>query len=130
MGITELIGKVYNKEKSGNAMMSLNLYKTGETWMFDDVGHGIKQEPFVLGMSEIISSYLPKGKDRCTAIFSMNKFPECDTLELEYEEANGGWYHVSESNFPTTKGMRGWLCPVTRVYLRQIPHNIYYQVKG
>lgn len=110
--------------------MSLNLYKTGDTWMFDDETFGITAEPFVLGMSEIISSYLTKGKDRCTAIFSLNEFPECDTLDLEYEEANGGWYNVSKSNFPTTKGMRGWLCPVTRVYLNTIPKNIYYKVEG
>lgn len=110
--------------------MSLNLYKTGDTWMFDDETFGIKAEPFVLGMSEIISSYLTKGKDKCTAIFSLNEFPGCDTLDLEYEEAGGGWYNVSKSNFPTTKGMRGWLCPVTRVYLDTIPKNIYYKVEG
>ncbi len=130
MGITELIGKIYKGEKRGNAMMSLNLYKTGDTWMFDDDTFGITAEPFVLGMSEIISAYLPKGKDKCRAIFSLNKFPESDRLDLQCEEANGGWYIVGESNFPTIKGMRGWLCPVTRVYLRAIPHNIYYKIEG
>ena len=52
-----------SKSKPGNAMMSLNLYRTGNTWMFDDETYGIVAEPFVLGMSEIISAYLPKGKD-------------------------------------------------------------------
>jgi hypothetical protein len=125
-----IIKKFTKGDKPGNAMMSLNLYKTGDTWMFDDETFGIKAEPFVLGMSEIISSYLTKGKDRCTAIFSLNEFPGCDTLDLEYEEAGGGWYNVSKSNFSTTKGMRGWLCPVTRVYLDAIPKNIYYKVEG
>lgn len=111
-------------------MMSLNLYKTGETWMFDDDTYGIKAEPFVLGMSEIISAYLSKGKNRCTAIFSLNKFPSCDTLDLTQEDSNGGWYVVSESNFPTIKGMKGWLCPVTRVYLKTIPQNVYYKIEG
>ena len=45
-----------SKSKPGNAMMSLNLYKVGETWMFDDDTYGIKAEPFVLGMSEIITA--------------------------------------------------------------------------
>ena len=80
---------VKSKSKPGNAMMSLNLYKTGETWMFDDDTYGIKAEPFVLGMSEIISAYLSKGKDRCTAIFSLNKFPLCDTLDLTQEDSDG-----------------------------------------
>jgi len=119
-----------SKSKPGNAMMSLNLYKTCETWMFDDDTYGIKAEPFVLGMSEIISAYLSKGKDRCTAIFSLNKFPLCDTLDLTQEDSNGGWYVVSESNFPTIKGMKGWLCPVTRVYLKTIPQNVYYKIEG
>ncbi len=130
LNLEAIIKKFTKGDKPGNAMMSLNLYKTGDTWMFDDETFGITAEPFVLGMSEIISSYLTKGKDRCTAIFSLNEFPECDTLDLEYEEANGGWYNVSKSNFPTTKGMRGWLCPVTRVYLNTIPKNIYYKVEG
>lgn len=119
-----------SKRMPGNAMMSLNLYKTGETWMFDDDTYGIKAEPFVLGMSEIISAYLTKGKDRCTAIFSLNIFPLCDTLDLKEEEANGGWYVVSESNFPTMIGMKGWLCPVTRIYLDTIPQNVYFKIKG
>jgi len=119
-----------SKSKPGNAMMSLNLYKTGETWMFDDDTYGIKAEPFVLGMSEIISAYLSKGKDGCTAIFSLNKFPLCDTLDLTQEDSNGGWYVVSESNFPTIKGMKGWLCPVTRMYLKTIPQNVYYKIEG
>lgn len=130
LNLEAIIKKFTKGDKPGNAMMSLNLYKTGDTWMFDDETFGITAEPFVLGMSEIISSYLTKGKDRCTAIFSLNEFPGCDTLDLEYEEANGGWYNVSKSNFPTTKGMRGWLCPVTRVYLNTIPKNIYYKVEG
>ena len=121
---------VKSESKPGNAMMSLSLYKTGNTWMFDDDTYGIKAEPFVLGMSEIISAYLPKGKDRCTAIFSLNEFPLCDTLDLTEEEANGGWYVVGESNFPTIEGMKGWLCPVTRVYLNTIPQNVYYKIIG
>ncbi len=129
LNLEAIIKKFTKGDKPGNAMMSLNLYKTGDTWMFDDETFGITAEPFVLGMSEIISSYLTKGKDRCTAIFSLNEFPECDTLDLEYEEAGGGWYNVSKSNFPTTKGMRGWLCPVTRVYLDTIPKNIYYKIQ-
>ena len=117
-------------EKTGNAMMALNLYKKGKTWMFDDNDHEIKAEPFVLGMSEIITAYLPEGKDKCTAIFSLNKFPLCDTLDLTQEESNGGWYVVKESNSSDIIGMSGWLCPVTRVYLKTIPQNAYYKIEG
>ena len=53
----------------------------------------------------------------------------CDTLDLTREEANGGWYVVSESNFPSIMGMKGWLCPVTRIYLNT-PQNVYYEIEG
>ena len=114
---------------SGNAMMHLNLYKTGTTWQFDDAVFGIKAEPFVLGMSEIISSYLDKKKKKCKAIFSLNEFPGCDTLTLIEPDSGGGWYTVTDSENPGTKGMKGWLCPVTRVYLQDIPEKIYYKVE-
>ena len=119
-----------NNNNLGNAMMALNLYKTGDTWMFDDADNNIKAEPFVLGMSEIITDYLPKGKDECKMIFSLNEFPTCDTLKLKKEEANGGWYVVNKSSSKELEGREGWLCPVTRVYLNAIPKNIYYKIEN
>jgi len=105
-----------------NSIMTLDLYKDGNTWCFDDNTFNITREPFVLGMSEIISNYLPEDAKKCNIIFSHSEFPTCETLTLDYEEANGGWYTV-ESN-----QMRGWLCPVTRVYMRSIPQKIYFKV--
>jgi hypothetical protein len=124
-----IVGGITGKSNSGNAMMHLNLYKTGTTWQFDDATFGIKAEPFVLGMSEIITSYFHKNKKKCKAIFSLNKFPGCDTLTLIEPDAGGGWYTVTDSENPGTKGMKGWLCPVTRVYLQNIPEKIYYKVE-
>jgi hypothetical protein len=107
-----------------NAMMSLALYREETTWKFDDDRKAIIAEPFVLGMSEIISSYLPENNETSTIIFSANPFPGAHCLMLEREEANGGWYHVKET------GMRGWLCPVTRVYMGGVPSHIYFHVFG
>lgn len=134
MKLAEVYNKVINSitkkwDKPGNAMMHLNLYKTGTTWQFDDDTFGIKAEPFVLGMSEIISSYLHHNKKTCKAIFSLSSFPESDELTLDAPDSGGGWYHVSKSNNPGTKGMKGWLCPVTRVYLDNIPNKIYYKIE-
>jgi len=127
-----IIEKFTKNDNTGNAMMSLNLYKKGSTWMFDDATNNIVAEPFVLGMSEIISEYLPKGAEECTAIFSLNKFPNCNTLTLDVEDSGGGWYTVTDTTNTATsniKGMQGWLCPVTRVYLNTIPKNIYYKIQ-
>lgn len=107
----------------GNSLMSLNLYNVGGTWCFDDETFDINREPFVMGMSQIISSYLPKDAEKCEFIFSHKPFPGCDALTLEKEEMGGGWYKVESKN------MRGWLCPVTRIYMGCIPENIYFQPK-
>ncbi len=105
-----------------NALMHLSLYKEGTTWKFDDVHNAIKAEPFVAGMSEIISHFTGKRK-KCEVIFGAEPFPGCRTLNLEREEAGGGWYTETETE------MYGWLCPVTRVYYNGIPQNIYFQIK-
>lgn len=106
----------------GNSIMSLDLYNVSGTWCFDDENFDIAREPFVMGMSEIISSYLPENTDKCQIIFSLYPFPNADVITLEKEEANGGWY-----NLPS-KDMRGWLCPVTRIYMKGIPQEIYFHV--
>lgn len=105
-----------------NSIMSLELYKYSNSWCFDDLHHNITREPFVMGMSEIISSYLPKDAEHCNIMFSHQPFPGCEHLELQYEEHNGGWYVVENS------GMGGWLCPVTRIYMQGIPKDIYFKV--
>lgn len=107
-----------------NAIMSLALYREETTWKFDDERKSIIAEPFVLGMSEIISSYLPEDKTTSTIIFSAQPFPGAHCLQLDKEEMNGGWYDVKETS------MRGWLCPVTRMYMGGIPSQIYFHVFG
>lgn len=109
---------------NNNSIMTLDLYKTQNAWVFDDPTFDIVREPFVLGISEIISSYLDEGATTCTIFFSHQAFPTCETLTLDFEEADGGWYSVQSS------GMRGWLCPVTRIYMNGIPENIYMKVQS
>ena len=113
------------KNITNNAMMSLNLYKEGSTWKFDDKANNIVAEPFVLGMSEMIDFYVDDNKTKTTTItFSHNKFPRCKELRLIQEEANGGWYYDSYSK------KKGWLCPVTRIYMKDIPEYIYFHVQN
>lgn len=104
-----------------NSILFLDLYKKGSTWAFDDANKNIQAEPFVMGMSEIISHYTDK--ENCTAYFSLQPFPDAKKLSLLKEDSNGGWYQDESTN------MTGWLCPVTRVYLNGIPNHIYFQIK-
>ena len=94
--------------KNGNSMMFLNLYKTENTWQFDDDKFEIVAEPFILGMSEMISSYLTVNTINCTAIFSLSKFPECETLKLLNGEmvtaGCHGWDSFFACSCPTGAG--------------------------
>lgn len=113
------------KNTTNNAIMSLNLYKEGSTWKFDDETNNIVAEPFVLGMSEMIDYYVNDSKIKnTTIIFSHNKFPKCQELNLIEEESDGGWYLDFNSY------MIGWLCPVTKIYMKGIPKTIYFSVQN
>jgi hypothetical protein len=48
--------------KKGHSMRILTLYPYlfGKTWVFDDVRTGLKEEAFVLGMSEMITRLVTK----------------------------------------------------------------------
>lgn len=108
--------------KNNNSMMQLNLYKVGDTWKFDDANNNIKAEPFVLGMSEIITYFSPN-QETCTITFSNKEFPYSYILDLVNEENNGGWYNCS-----AIKGGKGWLCPVTKIYFNGMPKIIYFKI--
>ena len=104
-------------------MMSLNLYKQGDTWKFDDKYNNIKAETFVLGMSEMIDFYVGDEKIKHTTItFSHNKFPKCYDLNLIEEDSNGGWY------FDTNSKKRVWLCTVRIIHMKDTPKNIFFLV--
>jgi hypothetical protein len=107
-----------------NAMMQLHLYKRGDTWKFDDPMHGIKAEPFVLGMSEMISFYVANSRVYTTTItFSLSKFPRCHELNFLEHDSNGAWY------FDPYSEKMGWLCPIIRTYMNGIPQKIYFTIE-
>lgn len=106
----------------GNAIMFLELYKTGNVWLFDDLKRNIIAEPFVAGMNEIIDAHVGKKTTLCQATFSANPFPQANTLVLIDGENMGGWYR------DTATSMEGWLCPVVKVYFGGVPEKIYYSI--
>jgi len=111
-----------------NSIMSLNLYREYDTWLFDDESNSITREPFILGASEIITRFAKPDVKKCTIFFSHNEFPESKKLRLLGEDMNGGTY-ICE-NKELEKPMYCWLCPVTRIYMGGIPEDIYFTVKS
>jgi hypothetical protein len=108
-------------------IMTLYPYKIDNTWVFDDERTRLKEEAFVLGMSEIISEVvqnknLPNPNEGFDMIFSDNKFDGFDAIIIkEYPESGGTWY----SGNIFGNHMRGWLCPALFLYFKEAPLHIY-----
>ena len=107
-----------------NSMMIILPYRYARGWVFDDPGVGLKREPFVLGMNEIIDDMLDRQfentPDRFKLFFSAAPFPNfVSTLTRFAEEHGGTWYRDEETD------RTGWLCPALFKYFPAAPKNIY-----
>ncbi len=102
--------------------------KIGSSWIFDDESRGIKNEPFVLGSSEIIDMLLKRmNRPRVKSvllIFSDSDFRESTfALENTGEAIDGGRWYIE-----TLSKMKGWLCPTTLCYFDHFPQTIYGRI--
>jgi hypothetical protein len=113
----------------------------GYCWVFDDERTGLKEEAFVLGMSEMISRVIETkgmtGAERgFTLQFSDEPFEDVD-VELSWVQADhsqvfrqddgstsqvsGNWYR----GLVAGQEMEGWLCPALGLYFVTAPKRIY-----
>lgn len=114
------------------------------TWVFDDPETNLRQEPFVRGISEMITEVvrakgIPNASDGITLQFSGEPFPDCDAVlnwvragtPEEWDAAgeqpwnrHGNWYK-GEINGTV---MEGWLCPALGRYFQNRPLKIAVRV--
>ena len=100
----------------------------GLCWVFDDERTGLKEEAFVLGMTEMISRVveakaIPNAARGFEMSFSDRPFAGHD-VELEWlrpDPAGGNWYAGTVVGEP----MEGWLCPALLLYFRDPPPRIF-----
>lgn len=93
----------------------------GHCWVFDDERTGLKEEAFVLGMTEMISHVveakgIPQADRGFAMSFSDRPFTSHDA-ELHWlrsDPASGNWY----AGELVGKWMEGWLCPALLLYFR------------
>ena len=113
--------------------MTLCPYLIGSTWMFDDERTGLKEEPFVKGMSEMISRII-ETKNIVNAAqgfqmtFSDQPFDGHD-VELEWLRADepespmaGNWY---QGQIDGQVMKQGWLCPALLCYFDAAPKRLF-----
>jgi hypothetical protein len=106
-----------------NAMMVIFPYKKNGVWMFDDAAVGLKEEPFVCGVPEMIDvlvADIKVAEKGFTAYFSGQPFPGFQ-MQLEWvrEEFGGNWYRHTGTD------MEGWLCPAMFKYFSDAPASLF-----
>ena len=106
-----------------NAMMVIFPYRKNGVWMFDDDAVGLKQEPFVCGVPEMIDVLVADIKDAekgFAAYFSGQPFPGFQMhLERVREEFGGNWYRLAGT------AQEGWLCPALFKYFSEAPSSLF-----
>ena len=97
-------------------------------WVFDDIRTGLKEEAFVLGMTEMISRVVDaKGIPDATKGFTMTFADEpfggydAELQWLRADDCSGNWYAGTIAG----QRMEGWLCPALLLYFEQAPRRIF-----
>lgn len=132
---------------AGNNMKILSLYPylLGQCWVFDDSRTGLKEEAFVLGMSEMISRLvteknIPDADKGFAMHFSDEPFDGADA-ELTWLRSDddqvvpgedgsasqmlGNWYRGVVAG----QEMLGWLCPAMLLYYSSAPARIFVKAE-
>lgn len=113
-----------------NQIMAIAPYWLEEvgTWVFDDPGAGLQQEPFVEGVPEMIDFLvkdIPDARHGFRLLFSAAPFPGYQKrLEWRREEMDGNWY---ASDDPP---LEGWLCPALFRYFDKAPKELYVKAEA
>jgi hypothetical protein len=97
------------------------------TWVFNDESVGLRQEPFVLYIPEMIDGLvkdIPNARQGFRLLFSESTFPGYQ-LELEWvrPESNGNWYRLRGQT------QEGWLCPSLYKYFNAAPKSIFVKAE-
>jgi hypothetical protein len=102
-----------------NTIYVIAPYYHASTWVFDDPTVGLKAEPFVSGIPEMIDSLvsgIPNVRQGFRLLFSSEPFPQYQA-ELTWlrGEYGGHWYRWE------ARTMEGWLCPALFQVLPRSP---------
>jgi hypothetical protein len=122
-------------------LLTLYPYLLRSIWVFDDERTGLKEEAFVLGMTEMISRLvetkrIPNAAKGFSLSFSDRPFDgyDADLKWLMSDDSQivtnqdgtasplaGNWYQ----GIVAGETMKGWLCPALGLYFNAAPQNIF-----
>jgi hypothetical protein len=121
--LATVIAGCSSSQRRGNAIMVIAPYRHAGTWVFDDPAVGLRREPFVAGVPEIIDTMVkdvPNAENGFRMTFSANPFPGYQQkLTWVRAESGGNVYRSDQS------AMEGWLCPALFHYFKTAPRELY-----
>jgi hypothetical protein len=110
-----------------NAIMIIAPYRYNGTWVFDDPSAGLKREPFVAGVPEMIDVLVKdvsNSQDGFRLLFSANPFPGYQKkLAWLRGDQGGNFYKLDDPP------MEGWICPAMFRYYKDAPPNLYVKAE-
>jgi hypothetical protein len=127
------------------SILTIYPYLFGQCWVFDDPRTGLKEEAFVLGLSEMISRLvvakgIPNAEKGFSLQFSDQPFAGHDA-ELNWLRSDdsqvvpdkdgsasqvfGNWYKGSVEG----QEMEGWLCPALGLYFHAAPPRLFVKAE-
>jgi hypothetical protein len=126
-------------------LLTIYPYLLGDTWVFDDPRTGLKEEAFVLGMTEMISRLvevkrIPQAAKGFSLQFGAEPFEGADA-ELTWigsdddqvvpgkdacaSQMFGNWYRGVVAG----EEMEGWLCPALGLYFTSAPTRFFVRAE-
>jgi hypothetical protein len=112
-----------SQEIMGNQIYVISPYRQASTWVFDDPAVGLKAEPFVSGIPEMIDALvksIPRAEHGFRLLFSAAPFPGYQIELMRGRSEYGGvWYRWAATD------MEGWLCPALFKYFIDPPARLY-----
>lgn len=112
---------------SSNAIMVIAPYWYNGTWVFDDASAGLKREPFVAGVPEmldVLARDIPGAREGFRLLFSANPFPGYQKkLSWLRGDMGGNYYRLDDPP------MEGWICPAMFRYYKSAPRTLYVKAE-
>ena len=113
---------------SSNSLFVIAPYKHAGTWVFDEPSRGLKQEPFVAGIPQMIDRLvadIPNADEGFRLIFSAQEFAgHTHRLVWKRKDGTGNWYYCPQFD------AEGWLCPALLRFFKEAPKEIYVKAEA
>lgn len=111
-----------------NSLLVIAPYRHAGTWVFDEPSRGLRREPFVEGIPQMVDRLvadIPNAAQGFRLLFSTQEFPGyTHTLVWKRKDFTGNWYYCPQFD------AEGWLCPALFKFFKAAPKTIFIKAES